>query len=259
MFGGTILLNELLIRHKLIRVNNYLPQFIAIVFMINAPWSGNHLKILLSSILSCIAIYRTIGLYNKSKHYLICFEIGLIYSFATCLTHSFWTSIILGIISIGWVKTTTIRDYLAFLVGFFYVIITYFVIGYLIDIDFLRPFLDIFQFNIPKLGSLNSINLASFIFVSVISLFLIFKGITGWDKQNVKTRLHYRIWLFYILLLGPSLTFYFPQNPLENTFLFLGFPIAVLSIETLNSLKKKYLITILSSVIIISSILIRCL
>jgi hypothetical protein len=257
ILSGTITLNELLIKHKLVGVNNYLPQFIAIIFMINAPWSENHLRILISSIISCIAIYRTLGLYNKPKMFVVCFEIGLLFGLSTIITHSFWTSVFLGAFGISWVKSTSVRDYLAYSTGFLYVIGIYFLIGYLIDYDFINPFLETFEFNIPKLNALSSYGQAAFVFVSLISVYLVFKGISRWDKQNVKTRIHYRIWLVYLLLLGPSLTFYFPKNPLENSFLFLGFPIAVLSMETINSLKKKYWVNIIGGLLILSSIAMR--
>lgn len=257
IFSGTLMLNEYLIRLKLTGVNNYLPQFIAILFMINVPWSFNHLQLLVAIILSCIAIYRLIDLYNKPKEYVRCFEVGLLFGIATIIAHSFWPSFILGVLAIGWIKPTTIRDYLSYSIGFLFVLAIYFVFGYLTDLPLLEGFFTLLEFHIPQLGALSFFGKIAIIIIFVLSVYLIFKGLANWDKQNVKTRLHYRIWLFFLLLIGPAVTFYYPNNPLENSFLILGLPLAVLSMETIRTIKKKVWISIICYLLLVSAVFIR--
>lgn len=246
--------NQNLIRNKTIGVSNYLPQFIITCILLYVQIGIETINTITSILLLVIAVNKIIDLYNVKTERTKIFEVGLLLGLTVLFNPLFWTSILLGVIGVTWVKTVRIKDYIALLLGFLLPVFLK-ATFYKLKSNSITEFISShFQFDISFLLKFNNFQLS---FVLIIMFFLVVMIVTNFrklDQQIVKNRIYFRLWLFFLIIIGTTVLFQKGKNIFDQLLIVLSIPISLmLSIVSFNK-RKALLINCLIFLTIVLSI-----
>lgn len=206
VFGAV--LNEKLLEFKLININNYLPQILSIYFLSLQQPTMQSFLLICAAFTILIVMLELFDLYNTSGQYITVFGLSSVMSITSLVSPSFISLIIFFFVIVFWVKTTNLKDVVAFLLGYVFPYFALFSLSYLLNdyylIKQLAKQINFTWISIPKLTTYNEIFIAFFIYVNVYSFL---KINTKKNTMVHKARLIFRVFSLYFIL-TPLLFFF---------------------------------------------------
>lgn len=217
-------------KHKFTSNTNYIPAFLCIVFFNAIPEQHQEWEVVASIALFCMVIQRLIGLYNTKHNYLKVYEIGVLTGLAIIIYPPFVLLALFYIIGLTLTTSFSWRDFVIPLIGIFTVVFWSFLLEFLTPVQ-----LAFFQFfkgiQLPKV--LNSFGVEQFLLISLslCQVLVLLKLFAKIEKQNIKVRIHYWLWVWFAVFLMISLIVF--QNPFQKVVLIalLGLPTSIFAIE----------------------------
>lgn len=209
VFGAV--LNEKLLEFKLININNYLPQILSIYFLSVHPPSMQSFLLICATFTILMAMLELFDLYNTSGQYITVFGLSCIISTTSLVSPSFLSLSIFFIAIVLWVKTTNLKDVIAFLMGYIFPYFALFTLSYLLNdyylIKYIGEQINLTWINIPSVISFTEIFIAIFILANVYSFL---KINTQKNAMVHKARLIFRVFSLYFITV--PLLFIFNQK-----------------------------------------------
>lgn len=206
VFGAV--LNEKLLEFKLININNYLPQILSIYFLSLQQPTMQSFLLICAVFTILMVMLELFDLYNTSGQYITVFGLSAVMSITSLVSPSFISLFIFFFVIVFWVKTTNLKDVIAFLLGYVFPYFALFSLSYLLNdyylIKQLAKQINFTWISIPKSTTYNEIFIAFFIYANVYSFL---KINTKKNTMVHKARLIFRVFSFYFIF-TPILFFF---------------------------------------------------
>lgn len=245
-------------RQKATSNTNFVPSFLVVLFLNVVPSDLVTWELGWSILVLSIVVQRLIGLYNSAHDYITVFEIGLLSGLAIVLYPPFLLLGLFYIIGLTLSTSFSWRDFFIPILGMATVLLFSYSFQYLFGLKCsVLSYFDVFSFpDFVKQFDLRQLLLLLLSFCQVVILMKLFGKV---EKQNIKIRVHYWLWIWMAVFMMISIVLF--QKPFEKVILIalLGVPTSIFAIEyfLIEQRKPYWKKNLFLGVILILCVLVR--
>ena len=137
---GSVFLAFVINKNEIVSKENFLPTFFYIIFSYSSVTSNQLQPILIANLFIIMSLYYIYNSYRTDNALSDLFNVGFLFSLASCFYTYYIFIIPLGIISLYILKSFNWREWLCYLFGVFAPLYLFMSVAYLFGSDYLKPF-----------------------------------------------------------------------------------------------------------------------